>query len=93
MCERARVLGEIQMLRALKHRNIMRLFDYFYDKQRSTLVFITELLTDGSLRRYVRKRAASTKTGLSISVIKRFAWQILQGLVYLHAHYPPIIHR
>lgn len=26
-------------------------------------------------------------------VLKRWAWQILQGLVYLHAHDPPIIHR
>ena len=25
--------------------------------------------------------------------IKRWAWQILQGLVYLHGHNPPIIHR
>lgn len=26
-------------------------------------------------------------------VLKRWAWQILQGLVYLHGHNPPIIHR
>lgn len=26
-------------------------------------------------------------------VLKRWAWQILQGLVYLHAHDPAIIHR
>jgi len=26
-------------------------------------------------------------------VLKRWAWQILQGLVYLHAHEPAIIHR
>ena len=26
-------------------------------------------------------------------VLKRWAWQILQGLVYLHGHSPPIIHR
>ena len=30
---------------------------------------------------------------LSLSAVKRYAWQILQGLVYLHGHYPPIIHR
>lgn len=27
------------------------------------------------------------------NVLKRWAWQILQGLVYLHGHQPPIIHR
>lgn len=26
-------------------------------------------------------------------MLKRWAWQILQGLVYLHAHDPAIIHR
>jgi WNK lysine deficient protein kinase len=26
-------------------------------------------------------------------VLKRWAWQILCGLVYLHGHNPPIIHR
>jgi WNK lysine deficient protein kinase len=26
-------------------------------------------------------------------VLKRWSWQILQGLVYLHGHNPPIIHR
>jgi serine/threonine protein kinase len=26
-------------------------------------------------------------------VLKRWAWQILCGLVYLHGHSPPIIHR
>ena len=26
-------------------------------------------------------------------MLKKWAWQILQGLVYLHGHEPPIIHR
>lgn len=30
---------------------------------------------------------------LEMSVLKRWAWQILSGLVYLHGHEPPIIHR
>jgi serine/threonine protein kinase len=30
---------------------------------------------------------------LNKNAIKRWAWQILQGLVYLHGHTPPIIHR
>jgi len=30
---------------------------------------------------------------LEEQVLKRWAWQILQGLVYLHGHNPPIIHR
>ena len=30
---------------------------------------------------------------LGKNALKRWAWQILQGLVYLHGHNPPIIHR
>lgn len=30
---------------------------------------------------------------LSRRVLKRWAWQILEGLIYLHGHMPPIIHR
>ena len=30
---------------------------------------------------------------LNKNALKRWAWQILQGLVYLHGHNPPIIHR
>lgn len=46
------------------------------------------LLPYARLRRY-RKRHRH----LDSQVLKRWAWQILQGLVYLHGHNPPIIHR
>jgi len=62
----------------------------WYDRAGQVLVFITELLTDGSLRRFVRRKHAA---GITLSALKRYAWQVLQGLVYLHGHYPPIIHR
>ena len=38
--------------------------------------------------RYRRKHR-----NVDLVVLKRWAWQILQGLVYLHGHNPPIIHR
>jgi serine/threonine protein kinase len=62
----------------------------WYDRSGQVLVFITELLTDGSLRRFIRRKHAA---GITLSALKRYSWQILQGLVYLHGHYPPIIHR
>ncbi|XVE73673.1 hypothetical protein DITRI_Ditri11bG0137700 [Diplodiscus trichospermus] len=49
---------------------------------------ITELFTSGSLRLY-RKKHKNVDT----KAIKNWARQILQGLVYLHSHVPPIIHR
>lgn len=30
---------------------------------------------------------------ISDMAIKRWAFQILEGLLYLHAHSPPIVHR
>jgi len=40
-----------------------------------------------------RRRYRKKHKTIDESVLKRWAWQILQGLVYLHAHDPPIIHR
>lgn len=42
-----------------------------------------------SLRCRYRKRHKH----IDPEVLKRWAWQILCGLVYLHGHSPPIIHR
>lgn len=60
-----------------------------WDPKTYTVNFITELFTSGTLRQY-RKRH---RKGLDPEVQKRWAWQILCGLVYLHGHSPPIIHR
>jgi WNK lysine deficient protein kinase len=68
----------------------MRLYDWWYDRQAQVIVFITELLTDGSLRRFIRRKHTA---GITMSALKRYAWQVLQGLLYLHGHFPPIIHR
>jgi len=86
--DRARIFGEIRVLKALKHKNVMSLYDWWYDNNNQNICFITELFTDGSLRQYRRKHRNA-----DLIVMKRWAWQILQGLVYLHAHNPPIIHR
>lgn len=85
---RSRLFSEIQVLQSLSHKNIMRLFDWWYDPRKQTLNFITELFTHGSLRHYKSKHPHADER-----VLKRWAWQILQGLVYLHGHEPPIIHR
>ena len=86
--EQARIFSEIRVLKQLKHKHILALYDYWYDEQHATLNFITELFPDGTLRQYRRKHRH-----VDMVVIKRWAWQILQGLVYLHGHSPPIIHR
>ncbi|EFJ40152.1 hypothetical protein VOLCADRAFT_69922, partial [Volvox carteri f. nagariensis] len=86
--DQQRVFAEIRVLKQLKHKNIMTLHDYWFDEQRFMLVFITEIFPDGTLRQYRRRHKHA-----DLPAMKRWAWQILQGLVYLHGHNPPIIHR
>jgi serine/threonine protein kinase len=54
----------------------------------SQVNFISEMFASGTLRRY-RKRHRH----LGDDVMKHWGWQILSGLVYLHGHKPPIVHR
>ncbi|KFM23752.1 putative serine/threonine-protein kinase WNK2 [Auxenochlorella protothecoides] len=86
--ERERIFAEVRVLKALKHKNIMSFSDSWYDPRAGTINFITELFTSGTLRQY-RRRHRHTDP----EVLKGWAWQILCGLVYLHGHNPPIIHR
>ena len=52
-------------------------------------MFITELITGGTLRKYVKKIK-----NIKLKVIKRWCKEILEGLIYLHEQKPhPIIHR
>ena len=99
--ERDRLFAEIRVLKQLKHRNIMTFHDSWLDDgtrggcgsggsgSAATVNFITELFTSGTLRQYRKKH----KRSIDVEVLKRWAWQILCGLVYLHGHSPPIIHR
>ncbi|GAX85629.1 hypothetical protein CEUSTIGMA_g13044.t1 [Chlamydomonas eustigma] len=86
--ERDRLFAEIRVLKQLKHKNIMSFVDSWLDKENLNVNFITELFTSGTLRQYRKKHKH-----IDEQVLKRWAWQILQGLVYLHGHNPPIIHR
>ncbi|KAG6433705.1 hypothetical protein SASPL_105320 [Salvia splendens] len=47
-----------------------------------------ELFTSGTLRDYRRRY-----TRVTLGAIKNWSRQILEGLEYLHAHDPPVIHR
>lgn len=80
--------SEVQLLRHLHHKNIMRCYDAWFDDYHKTMVFITELCTSGSLREYMEKYGHVEQ-----KVIRSWASQILQGLVYLHGQKPPIAHR
>ena len=77
---------EIDILKSVRHPNIIAFHDAWY--QKNEFVFITELMTSGTLREYIRKLSLPNN-----KIVKRWSRQILKGLVYLHGYNPPIIHR
>ncbi|KAF4384521.1 hypothetical protein F8388_003828 [Cannabis sativa] len=83
-----KLYSEVHLLKSLKHENIIKLYHSWVDDEHKTINMITELFTSGNLRQY-RK----IHKNIDVKAIKNWARQILRGLVYLHSHNPPIIHR
>ncbi|KAF9355270.1 hypothetical protein BGX34_010564 [Mortierella sp. NVP85] len=77
---------EVEILKRVRHPNIINFHDCWYSN--TEFIFITELMTSGTLREYIRKLQSP-----NLKVIKRWCRQILKGLIYLHSYDPPIIHR
>jgi WNK lysine deficient protein kinase len=77
--DRVRIKSEIELIKKLQHKNIIHFISAWANKQNEQVVFITELINGGSLRKYVRKLKQ-----VRLKVIKRWCREILQGLVYLH---------
>ncbi|PQQ11418.1 putative serine/threonine-protein kinase WNK9 isoform X2 [Prunus yedoensis var. nudiflora] len=50
--------------------------------------FVTEMFTSGTLKQYRLKHKR-----VNIRAVKHWCRQILRGLLYLHSHDPPVIHR
>ncbi|CAI9762648.1 unnamed protein product [Fraxinus pennsylvanica] len=83
-----RLYCEIHLLKTLKHRNIMKFYTSWVDAANRNINFVTEKFTSGTLRQYRLKHKR-----VNIRAVKHWCRQILQGLLYLHSHDPPIIHR
>ncbi|KAL6905590.1 hypothetical protein ACP4OV_003191 [Aristida adscensionis] len=79
---------EIQLMRTLRHKNIVKLFASWVDEEKGIVNIITEYFTSGSLRQYRTKHRK-----VDVKAIRRWAIQILTGLEYLHSQKSPIIHR
>ncbi|CAG8504725.1 6772_t:CDS:2, partial [Racocetra persica] len=75
---------EIKILKQVRHPNIINFHDCWYKD--AEFIFVTELMTSGTLRQWVYYI-------LALFHLKRWSRQILKGLIYLHSHNPPIIHR
>ena len=49
--ERKRISDEIALLKSLKHSNIINFISAWINKQKDEVVFITEVVTGGSLKK------------------------------------------
>jgi len=86
--EKIRIMHEVRLLEQLDHGNIISFFGSWINREREEVVFITEILSSGSLKDFIKKVQV-----IRWKIIKRWCRQILRGLSYLHSHVPPIIHR
>ncbi|XP_042489119.1 probable serine/threonine-protein kinase WNK4 [Macadamia integrifolia] len=83
-----RLYSEVHLLSTLRHDSIIQYFTSWINVEQRSFNFITEMFTSGTLREY-RQRYKS----VNILAVKNWARQILRGLVFLHGHDPPVIHR
>eukprot|EP00906_Rhabdomonas_costata_P035423 RCo049760 len=83
-----RIKAEIGLLSNLSNPHIISVFDSWEDAAGGCFVFITELMTSGTLRKFIldqRGQVVRRKT------IQNFCVQILDALIYLHSI--NVIHR
>lgn len=78
----------MKLCSALKHENLLHFVSAWGNPETDELVMITEIVTGGSLRQYLKKIGRP-----KLMVVKNWARDILKGLEYLHSQQPPIMHR
>ncbi|KAI7817338.1 kinase-like domain-containing protein [Gamsiella multidivaricata] len=91
--EALKILSEIKILQSIRNEHIINFYASWSTPTSNggeRIVFITELMSSGTLKQYLRK---TLKGVPKPKVAKSWCRQILQGLAYLHTHDPPIIHR
>ena len=72
-------MEEMRKIMALNHQNILRYKNQYLKEETNELLVITELITAGSLREYLKR----VKLPL-LKVVKSWCQKILSGLHYLH---------
>jgi len=85
--DRKRIDSEIRMARSLHHPRIVRFVNAWVNRDMQSVIFITERVSGGSLRQYIRRLSSSIK----LKVVCNWAVQILQGIEYMHSMH--VIHR
>jgi len=77
-------LREICLLKELKHKNIVRLYDVMHSEKKLTIVFE---FCDQDLKKYFD----SCQGEIEPNTVKSFMYQLLRGLAFCHDHH--ILHR
>lgn len=77
-------LREICLLKELKHKNIVRLYDIMISEKKLTLVFE---YCDQDLKKYFD----SCQGDVDANIVKSFMYQLLRGLAFCHAN--NVLHR
>jgi WNK lysine deficient protein kinase len=84
--DRKRVKNEVLLLKEIEHKNIIKYHSSWIDREKQCVIFITEIMSSGSLKEYLRKNPM-----VRWKAVKRWCIQILGGLSFLHSK--QIIHR
>lgn len=53
--DRQRIKSEMQLIKNLKHKNIIHFINGWQNKEKNEVIFITEMITGGTLRSYIKK--------------------------------------
>lgn len=84
--ERNRIVNEVRLLERLHHHNIISFYGSWVNRERQEVHFVTEILSSGTLKSFITRIQV-----IRWKVAKRWAFQILKGLQYLHSQ--GVIHR
>ena len=76
--DRAKFNTEIGILKQLSHPSILKFTTAWVDKS-NNVNFVTEMMTSGTLRQYVRR-----VKNVKIKIMQKWCRQILAALTYLH---------
>jgi serine/threonine protein kinase len=76
--ELRRILNEMTLLKTLAHPNLITFYGAWWNKEADKVVFITELMSSGTLREFC------SKYPINLRQIKRYCRDILDAISYLH---------